>query len=103
MTLINNQETNILLLTRYFSLSLYSDWLILSEVCELDTSLCNAKLRPVFLQLLNYAGFSFVGLELSVQSYYRWLAQRNISVKYIELSEYVVADESTAKYLEQYT
>jgi hypothetical protein len=70
------------------------DFLMLSDVVQLDTAMCNRHSRSSFLAKLSSDTAVFEGRksETHWQDYFTWLFKRNISVKYLDFSKILVAD-----------
>ncbi len=81
----------ILTITKAFSVSILSEWLVTAEFANFDTSLCNLKNRIYFLGLIEEAYFESHGSSLSSSNYLSWLVLRRLKVSTLFVNNFVLS------------
>ncbi len=77
----------LLQLPRACLLNILSSWLVVQELCLVDTSVCSSEFRSLLIKLLKH---EFIGVDGSVvtvklRCYLKWLFQRGLHVRQLTL------------------
>ncbi len=76
-------------LSKFITAHIFCEWLDVTELCQLDSSVCNELERNVFLQLIGLETVKFHGLfeNVAFDSYLQWLFNRKLFVREINVSK----------------